>query len=181
MRRGDAAGAQRYARALLGVARESADPALLRDELEDAARTLAGHAGLAAALAEPTLPAGRKVALVDAVWGGASPLLRRLLRLLVERDRLPALPAVAEAYGRAWDAERGVVAAEVTTAGPLAAAQRSALEAALGRLAGATVTVLTAEDPALLGGVLVRMEGRTYDGSVRGRLRALRERLLQGS
>ena len=33
-------------------------------------------------------------------------------------------------------------------------------------------------DPALVGGLLVKMAGRTYDGTVRGRLRALRQRLV---
>jgi F0F1-type ATP synthase delta subunit len=39
------------------------------------------------------------------------------------------------------------------------------------------VDLRTSVDPALLGGVLVRMGGRTYDGTVRARLRELRERL----
>ena len=180
MRRRDEAGARRYARALLDVARRAGTQAALRDELQAASTRMTGHPELQAALTHPTLSGDRKACLAEAVWRDGSPLLRRLLEMLAGRDRLGALPAIAEAYAEAWNAEQGVVAAEVTSAAPLDAATVAALAEALGRAAGARVALTTAQDPALLGGVLVRMGGRTYDGSVRGRLRALRERLARG-
>ena len=52
--------------------------------------------------------------------------------------------------------------------------QTHALAAALGGVPGKQVELREHVDPSLLGGLVVRMEGRVYDGSVRGRLRALR-------
>ena len=52
-----------------------------------------------------------------------------------------------------------------------------ALSAAVGRVLGKQVEMRAHVDPSLVGGLLLRMEGRVYDGSVRARLRALRERL----
>jgi len=57
------------------------------------------------------------------------------------------------------------------------ASEVHALSAAIGGGLGKQVELRQHLDPDLLGGLLLRMEGRVYDGSVRGRLRALRERL----
>jgi F-type H+-transporting ATPase subunit delta len=74
-----------------------------------------------------------------------------------------------------------VVEAEAVSAAELLAEQRSALALALGRVSGKEVDLRTRKDPALIGGVLVRMAGKSYDGTVRGRLRALKARLVHGN
>jgi ATP synthase F1 delta subunit len=94
-----------------------------------------------------------------------------------ERDRLDLLPMVAAAYAKLWNAHRGVVAAEAVSAVPLDEAQTRAVAQALGRATGREVDLSSRVDPRLLGGMLVKMEGRTYDGSVRARLLALRRTL----
>jgi F-type H+-transporting ATPase subunit delta len=77
-----------------------------------------------------------------------------------------------------WNAHRGAVAAEAVTAVPLDEAQTRALVETLRRATGKEVELRSRTDAALLGGLVVRMAGRTYDGSVRGRLKSLRERLV---
>lgn len=179
LKRTEVTAARRYARALLEVAFTSAggDPGALRRELSEAAALVEDRHDLAEALASPAVPADRKRALVEAVWREASPLLRRLLTLLVERGRMGLLPALAAAYGELWNAARGVLPAEATCAVPLTGEQRAEVERALGRATGRDVELTAQVDPAVLGGLLVRVGGVVYDGTVRGRLRALRERL----
>ena len=176
MRPGLAGTARRYARALLDVA--GPDAALLRTELRVVVGVLRGSRELAAALDSPVLPADRKQTLLRALWGEtASPLMLRLLDLLVANRRTPLLPAIEEAYGALLNEQRGVVAAEATSAEPVPDAQRKALEAAIAALTGRAVELRLREDPAILGGVVLNMQGRTYDGSERGQLHALRQRL----
>ncbi|HET8646309.1 MAG TPA: ATP synthase F1 subunit delta [Vicinamibacteria bacterium] len=179
MKRAQVTAARRYARALLEVSFTSAqgDPAALRRELQAAAELVEDRSDLVDALASPAVPAEAKRRVVEAVWSGASPLLRRLLTLLVERGRVALLPALARTYGELWNAARGVLPAEATSAVPLTPEQLAAVERALGRAAGRDVELTAAVDPELMGGLLVRMGGLIYDGTVRGRLRALRERL----
>ena len=100
-----------------------------------------------------------------------------ILQRSLERGRLGLLPAIATTYGQLWNAARGVLPAEATSAQPLNEEQRAAVQRALGRATGRDVELTTAVDPDVLGGLLVRMGGQVYDGTVRGRLRALRERL----
>ena len=176
--------ARRYARALVEVANaESGERALaLRDELRAFVPQLEGHPQLRLALAHPALGAEQKRRLVLALADAAqvTPLVKRLVELLSTRDRLALLPDVAEAYAALANAAHGVVSAEVASAVPLAAAQEQALESAL-KGAFASVELRTRVEPALVGGLVVSAFGRTYDGSVRAQLAALRRRLAASS
>jgi F-type H+-transporting ATPase subunit delta len=177
--RGAPGTARRYARALLDVALEKGEAEALRAELQAMVALIAAHKDLAGLLANPAVSVERKKKLVSAVASRAkaSDLLTRLLTLMGERDRLDLLPMVAAAYTKLWNAHRGVVAAEAVSATPLDEAQTGAVSRALGAATGHEVDLSSRVDPRLLGGMLVKMEGRTYDGSVRARLLALRRTL----
>lgn len=179
MKRAEVTAARRYARALLEVsfASPQGDPAALRRDLEEAAALLESRDDLAEALASPAVPPAAKRGLVEAVWRGANPLLRRVLTLLVERGRVRLVAAIAATYAELWNAARGVLPAEAISAVPLPAEQMEAVQRALGRAARRDVELKASVDPELMGGLMVRMGGVVYDGTVRGRLRALRERL----
>lgn len=176
--------ARRYARALLEVASaEGGERALaLRDELRAFVPQLDAHPQLRLALAHPALGAEQKRRLMLALADAAkvTPLVKRLVELLSTRDRLALLPDVVEAYAELANAAHGVVAAEVASAVPLRAEQKQALEAAL-KGALASVELRTRVEPLLVGGLVVRAFGRTYDGSVREHLAALRRRLAASS
>lgn len=184
MTRSTGALARRYARALFDVADAKGGAAALelRDELRTFASQLDAHAGLRRALAQPTLgaEAKRKIVIALAQAAQASPIVLKLVELLASRDRLGLLGDVAAAYAELANARKGVVAAEVVSALPLAPAQRQALEQALAGKAE-SVELTSQVEPGIVGGLVIRMAGRTYDGSVRTRLAALRRRLAASS
>jgi F-type H+-transporting ATPase subunit delta len=169
--------ARRYARALLDVAdRQGPNAALaLRDELRAFAPIVTGHPELQRALVHPGVGIEAKKGLLVAVArrAGASALLQRLLVVLAERDRVALLEDVVEAYAGQVNAAQGIVSAEAVSAVALPDAQRRALAAVLGD----AVELRTRVEPQVLGGLLVRVGGRTYDGTVRARLDGLRRRL----
>ncbi len=170
---GGRAVAQRYARALLGAAGPGALE--VRDELRAFVPLVEGHRELRRVLLDPALGAEprRRVLAAVAERADASPLLRRLLDLVAARDRVSLLPDLCEAYAELANQAHGVVSAEVVSAVPLPESQRQGLATAL----GSRVELRCHEDPSLVGGLLVRVDGTTYDGSVRTRLAALRRRL----
>jgi F-type H+-transporting ATPase subunit delta len=170
--------ARRYARALLDVATEKGDSGL-REELSELATLFSSSAELRTVLVHPGIPAEKKVAVVHALWRKEKPskLLEKLVALLVEKRRIELLPLIAKAYARLWNAERGIVEAEVVSAFPMESAAAHALSAAVAGTLGKKIELREQVDPSLVGGLLLRMQGRVYDGSVRARLRALRERL----
>lgn len=185
MRAVSRAQARHYARALLGMAGErGGDEALgLRGELRQLASLLEQHRELRTGLARPGLDSeSRRRTLVAIAEGtGASRLLVALAGILAARDQLSLLPAIAEDYGVMVNAARGIVPAEVTGAVALSAGQERALAKALRATVGAELELTTRVDPQVLGGLRVKMGGRTYDGTVRAQLAALRRRLAGGS
>jgi F-type H+-transporting ATPase subunit delta len=177
--------ARHHARALLGITgQRGGDESLrLRGELRQLAGLLEQHRELRAALQRPGVDSeSRRRTLVAITEGaGASKLLVALAGVLAARDQLAFLPAIAEAYGAMVNAARGIVPAEVTGAVALSARQETALAEALRATVGAELERTTRVDPQVLGGLRVNMGGRTYDGTVRAQLAALRRRLAGGS
>jgi F-type H+-transporting ATPase subunit delta len=172
--------ARRYARALFdAAARQGPEvPLALRDELRAFGPVLTGHAELSHALQQPGLGAEQRRSVLAALAdrAGASVLLRKLVELLASRDRVALFPDVVEAYAELANAARGVVMAEAVSAVALPEAQARALAVALGGPSG-PAELRCRVDPELVGGVLVQVGGKTYDGTVRTRLASLRRRL----
>jgi F-type H+-transporting ATPase subunit delta len=173
--------ARRYARAALDVAESRGDdaPAALHQGLGELVALVERHPPLRSALVDPRVGPDARGRLLEAIASKArlSELTRRVVALLTAHDRLPLLPALAEACGAELLARRGVLTAEATSAAPLSDAQRQALAGALGQVSGLEVRVRTHVDPEVLGGLRVTMEGKTYDGTVRAHLAALRRSL----
>lgn len=155
-------------------------PAAVRTALERSRLLLEENPELLRALTHPGVPAPARRNVVAAVWAQAPEEVSRLMQLLVERDRVRILPAVAEEFALAWNEGRGVVAAVAVSAIELDASQNQALIRALEMAAGKTVELTTWVDPFVLGGLRVTLGGRTLDGTVVTQLRALRRR-LQGA
>jgi len=176
--KGGEGSARRYARALLDVALEKGDTGL-RQDLDDLGRLYVEHAELRTLLLHPTVPTEKKTGVIAALLRGRpSDLRQRLITLLLERDRIELLPLIAKAYVKLWNARKGIVEAEAVSARELDETEARAIAAAAGRaMGGKQIELRRRVDPGLMGGLLLRMEGRIYDGSVRSRLRALREQL----
>ncbi|PYQ09060.1 MAG: ATP synthase F1 subunit delta [Acidobacteria bacterium] len=179
MKVGAQAAARRIARALLDVAESKGEGAALQGGLRQAAAALRDLPELRSALSNPALSVERRKRVVAAVFKGAPELLRRLLELLVAQDAVGLLPLVEQSYTHQWNERRGAITAQAVTATPLDPALERRLEEAIHKTTGLTAELRAEVDPAILGGVLLKMGGRTYDGTVRGRLRALR-RTLKG-
>lgn len=171
--------ARRYARALLGLARDGGAVAAAGEELGGAAATFADVA-LASVVLNPAIPAGVRRGIVRRVVErlGVSPVVGNLIRLLADRDRLALLPDVARAYDNLVDRELGRTRVAIRSAAALTDAQRTELETLARRLTGSRqVVVSVAVDPELLGGVVLDAGGTVYDGSVKTQLERLADRM----
>jgi F-type H+-transporting ATPase subunit delta len=176
--------ARRYARALhqVAVAEGGDRPRQLRSELDTLLALLEKNPELAATVSHPALRAEARARALCTILekAGGSALLARLVALVVGRERVGMLRPLAEAYGEELLAAEGTVAATAVSAVPLDEPQRLALATALSQAAGKRVDLTNQVDPAVIGGALVRMGDRTYDGTVRAHLSALRRRLAAG-
>jgi len=174
--------AKRYAQALLDVAAESGVAEVVGSELTAVAALLREQRELRQVLANPAVRRRDALGLLEAVLDRMDlrPLSRTFLRVVLEAGRLAGLDEILRSYQGLLDERLERVRAVVTTAAPLEAVAAARLTAELRRLTGKQVLLEVAEDPALLAGVVTRIGSRVYDGSLRTRLAALRERLARG-
>lgn len=165
---------------MLDVAiKEQADLSVIERELEEFAGLIDGNEELRRALLNPAVPAPRKrAAVVDlAALAALNGILARTLILLAERDRLAILPDFVEAFRRRLLDLRNVVRAEVTTAMPIEPERLQDIQRSLAAATGRTVELTAKVDPSLVGGMVAKVGGTVFDGSVVNHLDRLRQRL----
>jgi F-type H+-transporting ATPase subunit delta len=171
-----------YAEALVAAAsKESPDrPEELGTELGGFVRSVSESADVADFLASPAV--GKKAkgaALAPALKGNASDLLRGLIGVLAQNNRLDLLRNIAAAYRRLLDERAGRVPVKVTTAVELSDEQQEKLVASLKGILRQEPVLDVRVDPDLLGGMIVQVGDSVIDTSVRSRLLALRSLMLE--
>lgn len=181
MRR-QAATARRYAKALFQAAREARRLEAVPAELAKFLEVLAGDRRLREVLSRPWIKGAMKQAVATAVAErlGCSPLVCNFVGLVAQRGRTDHLTEIAGGFQRFLDVERGRVRAQVRSAVALSDVERGRLAVQLARIAGKEVVVEASVDAGLLGGFVAQIDSLVLDGSLDGRLRRMRERLVRG-
>lgn len=173
--------ARRYAEAGFEIALRDGTVDAWRRELDAAAGVMADP-GLADAVRNPSIPTTvREAAVRTGLESSVSAPVLNLILFMIRRGRIDGLDQVAAEFRRLVDQRDGIVHAAATSALPLDKAELSALTARLEEMTGGTVELSVETDPSLLGGLVVRVGDRLIDGSVRGRLERLRNRLVSGA
>ncbi|GAB6855477.1 ATP synthase F1 subunit delta [Asaia astilbis] len=170
----DASGglAQRYALALYDYADEkSALPEVL-DQVRALRKLLAESASLREFLADQSLDSRQAGQGLDAVLKaqGFSETLQRFAGVVAHNRRAARLNEILGAVIALDARRRGETVAEVRSAQPLSAAQRSALQARLAEAGYARVSMIERVEPELIGGLVVQIGAKLFDTSIRGRL-----------
>ncbi len=131
-------------------------------------------------LETPRVDVEAKQRAIQASFGGRVPdLFLRFLLVVVAKRRQGALREIARQYHALVDAARGRARAEVTVAREPDEALQEEIVAALERRLGQEVVAEFRVDPALLGGVVIRVGGEILDGSLRRRAAGLRRQMLR--
>lgn len=169
--------AERYANALFDLAtgeRDMLDPTLA--DLDRLAGLLAESPDLRRLVRSPIFSADDQMRAMRTVLerAGITGLVANLVFVAIRNRRLFALPAIATAFRRLVARYRGETAAEVTSAEPLSDRHVAALREALRASLGKEVTLERKIDPALIGGLVVRVGSRMIDTSLRTKLASLK-------
>ena len=174
--------ARRYAQALFGLAQEKGMMDQIEGDLALVVQTLRENSDVQRVVQHQDIPPEAKIRLVKEIFQGkVSPLTLNFLGVVLSKRREEYLPDIYNRYLEQANITRGVVEAEVRSAVPLAQEQTEALAQRLGTKLGKTLKLKTRVEPALMGGIVVRVGDTLLDGSVRTRLQRLRERLLNKS
>jgi F-type H+-transporting ATPase subunit delta len=162
-----------YARAIQELALESWTRqlgAVLQAHRQDAT--------LRQALGDPSLDVQARLSrLAASVPGGLGDGVRRFLGVLLEAGELDQLEAILLEIDRLVKRRPEIQLAHVTSAVPLTAEEQEALRAGLTRKYGADLEFQFDVDASLIGGIYLRVGDQVIDGTVAGKLAALRDRL----
>jgi len=166
----------RYAQALFDLATDQKQVAAIEADLNSLKKAMADSKDLRTLIASPTFSAEDKAKGLVGIGAKAKFNMTTLkfLGLLAENGRAAALSAVIDGYAKLSAAARGAVSAEVTTAVALTAAQAKGVQSALRQSLGKDPEITTRVDPAILGGIKVKVGSRLFDASLKSKLDSLK-------
>lgn len=169
-----------YAKALLGCAANSVDEIVA--ELESiVSECLDKSPGLERALASPRLSQEQKEGMLDRIFSGrVHKTLLNFLKILCRRGRINALRAIQHTATLMREEQLGKQRVLVTSSQPLSDEQRQLIAAQLQQSTGKESILIEKTDPQLLGGIILRIGDRVLDGSVLGKLDAIKRSVAAG-
>ncbi len=168
--------AGRYASALFELAEEANQVRQVEKDLTTLQGMLDASADLKRMVRSPVFSSeeqGRSIAAI-AEKAELSPLVVNFVKVLARNRRLFAVGDMIRTFLTLAARQRGEINAEVASAHPLNDAQLAALKETLRASAGKDVNLITKVDPALLGGLVVKMGSRMIDSSLRTKLNSLK-------
>lgn len=171
--------ARNYAEALLELARRAEDPAGWGKLIRDIANGVEQDITLKHFLESPKISEAQKNEVFFQALGDRVPRhFLRFMQTLVRKRRQMLIPEIAIEYDNLLDIHEGRVHANVTVARQATEAEENSIAAELSRVIGKTVVPHMNVNPAILGGVVVKIGDTVMDGSVRRRLARLKGQML---
>ena len=174
--------ASRYSKALLELAVEKNELEKVSADVATLKAAVSGSRDLELLLASPIVKTDKKQAILNEVFKGAfSPIFEGFVSLITKNGRESILTAICDKFEKDVLEHRGIVEAEVTTAVALADADKAKLVASLKTQLGKEVILKEHVDASTIGGMKLFVGGYQIDNTVSGKLRALRNQLIDKS
>ena len=173
--------AGRYATALFELAREADAVDHVKADLERFDALIAESPDLLRLVRSPVFSAAEQLAALAAVLQrvGIGGLAAKFLKLVTTNRRLFAIRGMIRGFRDLVADHKGQATAEVTVAEPLKGEHVAALKSALKAVSGKDVDLNVKIDPAILGGLVVKLGSRMVDTSLRTKLNAIRHAMKE--
>ncbi len=173
---------KRYADAIYLLARERGDESLWNEELEKTLVVL-DVPEVSRILSHPRLDLSKKWEILETFFGKGKmvPLrkeTRNLLKLLLQNQRTSLWASILKRFQASWEKDRGTVFVRLTTVMPLTLEEKGAVKGSLETSLGKTVRLEEMVDPSILGGAMIQIEDQLIDGSLREKVKRMRETLV---
>ena len=173
--------AGRYATALFDLARETNAIDAVKADLERFDALVAESSDLARLVRSPVFSADEQLQALSAVLdrAGIGGLAARFLKLVTTNRRLFAVRDMVRGYRELVAQHKGEATAEITVAEPLKDDHIAALRSALKAVSGKDVDLNVKVDPAIIGGLVVKLGSRMVDTSLRTKLNAIKNAMKE--
>ena len=173
--------AGRYATALFDLARETNAIDAVKADLERFDALVTESADLARLVRSPVFSADEQLQALSAVLdrAGIGGLAAQFLKLVTTNRRLFAARDMVRGYRELVAQHKGEATAEITVAEQLKDDHIAALRGALKAVSGKDVDLAIKVDPAIIGGLVVKLGSRMVDSSLRTKLNAIRHAMKE--
>jgi F-type H+-transporting ATPase subunit delta len=173
--------AGRYATALFELARETNAIDPVKADLERFDALVAESADLARLVRSPVFSADEQLHALSAVLdrAGIGDLAARFLKLVTTKRRLFAARDMVRGYRELVAEHKGEATAEITVAEPLKDDHVAAVRSALKAVSGKDVDLNIKVDPAIIGGLVVKLGSRMIDSSLRTKLNSIKQAMKE--
>jgi len=172
----------RYARALLQLANANKQADAIRGELKSLREILVGNPTFKALLSDPGISTARRDTLLKRTFTGrASPVLLNFLGLLNSKGRITLLGEIIDAYEDMLEAQLGNVEVDVTVSQKLSPEQLERVREKVSAAIKRNAVIHQYVDDSIIGGLVLRVQDKLIDASVRNQLEMMRRQLLQAA
>jgi len=175
--------ARRYAEALADVSTAHNQTDAVMQELKQFVDLYTSSADLSGFFPNSRISQADKLKVLNAIISRlrVSQTTANLFRLLLKHYRLQSISFVCQEFQREINKRRGIVSAEITTAGPVGAAERDLIIGRLKAVTGKEVQANFKIDPSLIGGAITRIGSVVFDGSIRTQLQTIKQKMAASS
>lgn len=165
-----------YGTALFMLAHEQNMLPACADGMQTVGKTFIDHPAYPELLASPNIPLSERLAALQTAFAEAVPdSVLSFLQLLCEKGRINSFFEAANEYQNLLNAHDRIAKATVTSAVALTDAEKEKLRLKLEQLSHGKIELTYTIDPALLGGLIIEWDGKVLDGSLRQRLRDIKD------
>lgn len=174
---------KRYAKALYELAHERGEVKNIQEDFAGITETLRSDPQLMQALSTYVFSTEDREKLMDELSKKMElhPIVQRFLQLLAAKNRVRLIEQIYLAFREIVDASNGLVRGTVMTVDALTDAETADLSQAFSRKFNKQVVLEPVIDKDILGGLVVKVQGMTFDGSLKTTIRRLKENLERQS
>lgn len=166
----------RYAKSIIDLAREKGEIEAVRNDFAYIRDLCKQSPDFLNMLKSPLINTYKKEVIIQKVLGGKlSAITTNLVDIIVRKKREGYLPDIAERYLAQYDAEKNVTRGVLISAAPLSEDQKARIRAIVERDLKTSFIVEEKIDPSLIGGFVLRIGDKLFDGSVSYNLRQLKQ------
>lgn len=164
-----------YAGALFELSIENGKQKNYYDDLMTVSEAIKENPLFAEILLSPNVTLAQKKEVIDQTFGSLSEDVVSLVKLLCEKKRFGMFDFVCRDYETLYNEASKILPAKVRTATPLSKEEEKKLKQALEKRSGNKVKLDLEIDEKILGGMIIELDGKIIDGSLKTRLNRIKE------
>lgn len=166
--------ADRYAEAMLNIAEENNVLDFVKNDLPAIANTLRENKDFKDFLEHPLIPKSDKKDVLEKLFRDKfNPYVINLIKLLLDRNRIFIFCAISNSFIKQFNKKFNIITAEIITAINIDNDTKNLIQQRLASILSKQVEITTKLDPDIIGGVVIKVEDRIIDGSIKGRIESI--------